>query len=52
MVATLILPVIGIVIGLTYIKKDNPDAKKAGKSWLAAAAAVILIYIVSIIIMK
>lgn len=43
--STLIFPVIGIAMGYTYLKKDHPDAKKAGKNWLILGSVMILVNI-------
>lgn len=34
LIATVIFPPIGVLMGLTYMRKDHPSAKKAGKNWL------------------
>ena len=31
---TLFIPLIGIAMGFTYMRKTHPDAKKTGKTWL------------------
>jgi uncharacterized membrane protein YvbJ len=46
MIATVILPIIGIIMGFTYMRKDHPSAKKAGKNWMIVGAVMILFNII------
>lgn len=46
MIATVIFPIIGIIMGFTYMRKDHPSAKKAGKNWLIVGAIMILFNII------
>lgn len=48
MIATVIFPIIGIIMGFTYLRKTHPTARKAGKSWLIVGSAIILAQIVVI----
>ena len=50
MIATLVFPLIGFIVGYTYMKKSSPAAKKAGKHWLSAGVSVILIYAIVLIL--
>jgi uncharacterized membrane protein YvbJ len=50
MIATLVFPLIGFIVGYTYIKKSSLAAKKAGKHWVAAGISVILIYAIVLIL--
>lgn len=34
MVASIVLPIVGIVVGIVYLLDDNPEKKEAGKLWL------------------
>lgn len=43
--STIIFPVVGVAMGYTYLKKDHPDAKKAGKNWLILGLVMILVNI-------
>lgn len=43
--STIIFPVVGVAMGYTYLKKDHPDAKKAGKNWLILGFVMILVNI-------
>ncbi|MDH5480036.1 MAG: hypothetical protein OEX11_04660 [Nitrosomonas sp.] len=47
-IGTLILPIIGVIMGFTYLRKDHPEAKKAGKSWLILGGIMILVNIILI----
>ena len=42
---TIIFPVVGVAMGYTYLKKDHPDAKKAGRNWLILGFVMILVNI-------
>ena len=44
-IGTILFPVIGIAMGYTFYRKDNPAAKKAGRNWLILG---ILMFIVNI----
>lgn len=33
-VGSIILPIVGIVVGIIYLLDDNPEKKEAGKLWL------------------
>lgn len=46
MIATVIFPIIGIIMGFTYLRKQHPSARKAGKSWLIVGSAIILAQVV------
>ena len=46
MIATVIFPIIGIIMGFTYLRKVHPSARKAGKSWLIVGSAIILAQVV------
>lgn len=48
MIATVIFPIIGVIMGFTYMRKDHPTAKKAGKSWLVVGSIMILVNIIVI----
>ena len=42
-ILAILFPVIGIIIGIIYMKKDNEEAKKFGKTTLMISIAVLLI---------
>ena len=46
MIATVIFPIIGIIMGFTYLRKTHSSARKAGKSWLIVGSAIILAQVV------
>ncbi len=46
MIATVIFPIIGVIMGFTYLRKTHPSARKAGKSWLIVGSAIILAQVV------
>lgn len=48
MIATVIFPIIGVIMGFTYMRKDHPSAKRAGKNWLIVGAVMILFNIILI----
>ena len=43
LIASFLIPLIGIVMGIIYMRKDHPAQKKAGKNWLIVAAIGTLI---------
>jgi hypothetical protein len=47
-IATLILPIIGVIVGFTYLRKENPEAQKAGKTWLILGGIMIVVNIILI----
>lgn len=51
-IGTIAFPVVGIAMGYTYLKKDHPDARKAGRNWLVLGLTVFLVYILLINLMK
>lgn len=46
MIATVIFPIVGVIMGFTYLRKEHPSARKAGKSWLIVGSAIILAQVV------
>ncbi|WP_297324401.1 hypothetical protein [Nitrosomonas sp.] len=51
-IGTIIFPVVGVAMGYTYLKKDHPDARKAGRNWLVLGLIVFLVEILLINLMK
>ena len=51
MIATVIFPIIGVIMGFTYMRKDHPSAKKAGKNWLIVGAVMIIFNIILLSVM-
>ncbi|MBI5752247.1 MAG: zinc ribbon domain-containing protein [Hydrogenophilales bacterium] len=43
---SLLVPLLGIILGAMYINDPNPEKKKAGKRWLLTGAGVIVAYCV------
>jgi len=34
LIATAFIPLVGVVMGILYLRKELPEEKKAGKTWL------------------
>ncbi|MDC8445163.1 MAG: zinc ribbon domain-containing protein [Nitrosomonas sp.] len=47
---TLIFPIIGVIMGFTYLRKTDPEARKIGKTWLAFGIVFLLIQVVLVIL--
>lgn len=43
---SLFFPIIGIIMGFTYLRKIDPEARKIGKTWLTFGMVFLLIQIV------
>lgn len=43
-VATVVFPIVGIVMGIIYMVDSDPAKKSAGRLWLSVAGIMILIY--------
>jgi uncharacterized membrane protein YvbJ len=43
---SLFFPIIGIIMGFTYLRKTDPAARKTGKTWLTFGMVFLLIQIV------
>jgi hypothetical protein len=41
---TVVIPLIGLIMGIIYMKDANPDKKAAGKLWLIVGCAIIALY--------
>ena len=44
-VGSVILPLIGIVMGTIYLRDGNPDKNKAGKIWLAVGIGAAVVWL-------
>lgn len=44
LLSSVFLPIIGIAMGFAYLRKQHPDAKKAGKTWLIVGVSLFLIH--------
>lgn len=42
--ATLVLPLVGLLAGFLYMRSDDPEKRKAGRPWLFLAIGVFLVY--------
>jgi len=51
-IGTILFPVIGVAMGYTFYKKDNPAAKKAGRNWLILGILMFIVNILIVSIMK
>ena len=51
-IGTILFPVIGIAMGYTFYRKDNPAAKKAGRNWLILGILMFIINISLVSTMK
>ncbi len=51
-IGTILFPVIGIAMGYTYLRKDHPEAQKAGKNWLILGAVMLLVNIFMVSFLK
>ena len=51
-IGTILFPVIGVAMGYTFYKKDNPAAKKAGRNWLILGIIMFIVNISVVSIMK
>jgi uncharacterized membrane protein YvbJ len=47
LVATVFIPLVGIVMGVIYMQNDNPVKKATGKLWLYGGLIMVLIYALS-----
>lgn len=48
LIATIIIPIIGIVLGIIYMQDISPEKKSAGKLWLYGGLIMAVIYTLSI----
>ena len=48
LLATLIFPIVGIVMGFTYLRKGHASTTKAGKTWLIAGTLMLFAQIILI----
>ncbi|MBS0423968.1 MAG: hypothetical protein JSR71_05970 [Proteobacteria bacterium] len=51
-IGTILFPLIGIAMGFTYFRKDDPAAKKAGRNWLILGILMFIVNIVLVSTMK
>jgi hypothetical protein len=50
-ISTIFFPIIGIVMGFTYLRKEDPEMKRSGRNWLVLGVVILLlnIFVVSMI---
>ena len=41
---TVLIPLVGLIMGIVYMKDANPEKKAVGKLWLVVACAIIALY--------
>lgn len=51
-IGTIFFPLIGIAMGFTYLRKEDPEKKRAGRNWLILGVVILLINIALVSIMK
>lgn len=44
-ISTIVFPLIGIAMGFTYFRKEDPEMRRAGRNWLILGVVVLLINI-------
>ena len=47
LIATVFIPIIGIVMGIIYLQDPNPEKKAAGKLWLYGGGIMAFVYMLS-----
>jgi len=51
-IGTLMFPLVGLLMGFAYYRKDHPDAKKAGKIWMILGVIMIIVNIYFVMSMR
>ncbi len=51
-IGTILFPLVGLLMGFAYYRKDHPDAKKAGKIWMILGGIMIALNIFFLISMR
>lgn len=51
-IGTILFPLIGIAMGFTYFRKDDPVATKAGRNWLILGVLMFIVNIALVSTMK
>ena len=44
-IGTILFPLVGLLMGFAYYRKDHPDAKKAGKIWMILGGIMLALHI-------
>ena len=51
-IGTIFFPVIGVAMGYTYLKKDHPEERRAGRNWLILGVVMFVVNIMLISLLK
>ena len=51
-IGTILFPLVGLLMGFAYYRKDHSDAKKAGKIWMILGGIIIALNIFFLISMR
>ena len=51
-IGTIIFPLVGLLMGFSYYRKDHPDAKKAGKIWMILGGIMVALNIYFLMSMR
>lgn len=51
-IGTIIFPLVGLLMGFSYYRKDHPDAKKAGKIWMVLGGIMVALNIYFLMSMR
>lgn len=51
-VGTILFPLVGILMGFAFYRKDHPDAKRAGKTWMILGAIMVAVNIYFVMSMR
>jgi len=51
-VGTILFPLIGILMGFAFYRKDHPDAQRAGKTWMILGAIMFAVNIYFLMSMR
>lgn len=51
-IGTILFPVIGVAMGYTYLKKDHPEERKAGRNWLILGVVMFIVNIMLVNMLK
>ena len=51
-IGTIIFPLVELLMGFSYYRKDHPDAKKAGKIWMILGGIMVALNIYFLMSMR
>ena len=43
-IASIVIPVVGVIMGIVYMNSPDPDRKAAGRTWLLIGVVAFVIY--------